>query len=130
MCKFKTHRISQNNELFYADVVITNRLRVKINKAAEKKEPMWRRRLQNKIKELRKDLGQLESSKDKGVSNTRHWQTLERKYNIRVKKLGVVIEELEQRNIGVIKLGAIKDGQIGLDKTECFRIISGSFIGN
>ena len=111
LCKFKTNSITRTNELFYAGaVVVTNRLGVKINKAAEGKEPMWRRRLQNKIKELRKDLGQLESSKDKGVSNTRHWQTLERKYNIRVKKLGVVIEELEQRNIGVIKLGAIKDG--------------------
>ena len=53
---------------------------------------MWRRRLQNKIKELRKDLSQLESSKDKEVSNVRHWQTLERKYSIRVKTLGAAIE--------------------------------------
>ena len=58
---------------------------------------MWRRRLQNKIEELRKDLSQLESSKDKEVSNLRHWQTLERKYSIRVKTLGVVVEELKQR---------------------------------
>ena len=33
---------------------------------------MWRRRLQNKIKELRKDLSQLESTKDMKVSNVRH----------------------------------------------------------
>ena len=46
---------------------------VKINKAAERKELMWRRRLHNKIKELRKDLSQLELSKDKEVSNLRHW---------------------------------------------------------
>ena len=55
-------------------------------------EPMSRRGLQNKIKELRKDLSQLESSKDKEVSNARHWETLERKYSIRLKTLGVVIE--------------------------------------
>ena len=98
LCKFKTRSITKTNELFYAGaVVVTNRLGVKINKAAERKEPMWRRRLQNKIKELRKDLSQLESSKDKNVSNVRHWQTLERKYNIRVKTLGAVIEELKQR---------------------------------
>ena len=73
LCKFKTHSITKTNELFYAGaVVVTNRLGVKINKAAERKEPMWRRRLQNKIKELRKDLSQLESSKDKEVSNVRH----------------------------------------------------------
>ena len=69
--KFKIHSITKTNELFYAGaVVVTNRLGVKINKAAERKEPMWRRRSQNKIKELRKDLSQLESSKE--VSNVWH----------------------------------------------------------
>ena len=58
---------------------------------------MWKRRLQNKIKELRKDLSQLESSKDKGISNFRHWKRLERKYSIRVKRLNVVVEELKQK---------------------------------
>ena len=56
LCKFKTHSILKTNELFYAGaVVVTNRLGVKINKAAERREPMWRRGLQNKIKKLRKD---------------------------------------------------------------------------
>ena len=37
--KFKTHSITKNNELFYAGVVVArNRLEVKINKAAERKE--------------------------------------------------------------------------------------------
>ena len=58
---------------------------------------MWKRRLQNKIKELRKDLSQLEALKNKDISNFRHWQRLERKYSIRVKRLNVVIEELKQR---------------------------------
>ena len=73
MCKFKTHSITKTNQLFYAGaVVVTNRLGVKINKAAERKEPMWKRRLRNKIKELRKDLSQLESLKDKEVNKVRH----------------------------------------------------------
>ena len=58
---------------------------------------MWKRRLQNKIKELRKDLSQLEASKDKDISNFRHWERLKRKYSIRVKRLDVVVEELKQR---------------------------------
>ena len=57
---------------------------------------MWKRSLQNKIKELRKDLSRLETSKDKDISNFRHWERLERKYSIRVKRLNVVIEELKQ----------------------------------
>ena len=64
---------------------------------AGRKEPMWKRRLQKKIKKLSKDLTQLEASKNKGISNLRHWQRLESKYSIRVKRLNVIIEELKQR---------------------------------
>ena len=84
--------------MFYAGaVVVTNRLGVKIDKVTWRKEPMWKRRLQNKIKELRKNLSQLEVSKDKDISNFRHWERLERKHNIRIKRLNVAIEELKQR---------------------------------
>ena len=54
-------------------------------------------RLKNNIKEFRKDVSQLEASKDKDISNFRHWERLERKYSIRVKRLNVVIEELKHR---------------------------------
>ena len=98
LSKFKSHSITKTNELFYAGAFnVTNRLGVKIDKVAGRKEPMWKRRLQNKFKELRKDLSQLEASKDKGISNFRHCKRLERKYSIRVKRLNVVIEELKKR---------------------------------
>ena len=98
LSKFKTPSITQTNEMFYAGAfVVTNRLGVKIDKVAGRKEPMWTRRLKNKIKELRKDLSQLEALKDKDISNFRHWERLERKYSIRVKRLNVVIEDLKQR---------------------------------
>ena len=83
--------------MFYEGaLVVTNRLGVKIDKVAQRKEPMWKRRLQNKIKKLRNDLSQLEASKDKDVSNFRHWERLETKYCIRVKRLNAVIEKLKQ----------------------------------
>ena len=73
MSKFKTHGIIKTNELLYVGAaVVTNRLGVEIDKVAGRKEPMWKKRLQNKIKELRKDLSQLEASKDKDISNFRH----------------------------------------------------------
>ena len=57
LSKFKAHSITKTNELLYAGaVVVTNRLGVKIDKVAGRKAPIWKRRLQNKIKELRKDL--------------------------------------------------------------------------
>ena len=98
LSKFKTNSITKTNELFYTGAfAVTKRLGVKIDKVAERKEPMWKRRLQNKTKELRKDLNQVEASKDKDISNFRHWERLERKYSIRVKRLNEVIEELKQR---------------------------------
>ena len=99
LSKFKTHSITKTNELFYAGAfVFTNRLGVKIDKVAGRKEPMWKKTLLKKIKELRKDLlSQLEASKDKGITNFRHWERLEKKYSIRVKRSNVVIEELKQR---------------------------------
>ena len=64
-------------KIFYAGaVVVTNRSGVKINKATERKEAMWRRRLQNKINKLRNYLSQ--SSNDKEVCNVRHWETLDK----------------------------------------------------
>ena len=96
LSKFKTHSITKTNELFSARaVVVTNRLGVKTDKVAGRKEPMWKRRLQNKIKGLKEDLSQL-ASKDKDISNFRHWERLEKKYSIRVKRMNVVIEELKQ----------------------------------
>ena len=63
-------------KIFYAGaVVVTNRSGVKINKATERKEAMWRR-LQNKINKRRNYLSQ--SSKDKEVCNVRHWETLDK----------------------------------------------------
>ena len=66
LSKFKTHSITKTSELFYVGpAVVTNRLGVKIDKVASRKEPMWKKRLQNKIKDLRKDLSQLKASKEK-----------------------------------------------------------------
>ena len=93
LSKFKTNSITKTNELFYVGaVVVTNRLGVKIDKVAGRKKPMWKKRSQNKVKELRKDLSQLEASKDKDISNFRHWERLEGNYSVRVKRLNVVIE--------------------------------------
>ena len=95
--KFKTHSITKINQLCYAGaVVVVNRLGVKIDKVAGRKEPMCKKSLQNKIKELIKDSSQLEASKDKDISSFRHWERLDRKYSIRVIRLNLVIKELKQ----------------------------------
>ena len=44
-----------------------------------------------------RDVTQLAASKDKDISNFRHWERLEIAHSIRVKQLNVVIEELKHR---------------------------------
>ena len=99
--------------MLYAEAAAgTTRLGVKIDNAGGRKEPMWKRRLRNKIKELRKHFSQLEASKDKDISNFRHWGRLERKYSIRVKRLNVVIEELKQRTTAIAAKVRRHQGQV------------------
>ena len=51
LSKFKVHSITKTNELFYAEAfVVTNGLGVKIDKVDGRKEPVWKRKLQTKIK--------------------------------------------------------------------------------
>ena len=53
LSKFKTQSITETNELFYAGaVVVTNRVGVKIDKVARRKEPMRKERLQNRLNSL------------------------------------------------------------------------------
>ena len=104
LSKFKTHSITKTNGLFYAGAFVTNRLGVMIDKVVGRKEPMWKRKLHNKIKELRKDLSQVEASKDKDISNFRHWERLEQKYSIRVKRLNVIIEFKQRTTVIAAKV--------------------------
>ena len=121
LSKFKTHSITKANELCYAGaVVVTNRLGAKIDKVARRKEPMWERRLQNKMKELRKDLSQLEPSKDKDINNFRHWERLERKRleSITVKRLNVVIEEFKHRITAIAANVRRYQGRVATDRAD------------
>ena len=73
LSELKTHSTTNTNKFLYPGaLVVTNRTAVKIDKEAERKEPVTKARLQNKMKEFRNDLSQLEVSKDKGISNFRH----------------------------------------------------------
>ena len=99
--------------IYAGAVVVTNRLEVKVDQVAGRKEPMWKRRLQNKIKELKKDLRQLDAWKVKDTSGFRHWERLERKYSIWVKRLNVVIEELKQRITAIAAKVRRYQGRIG-----------------
>ena len=73
LSKLTMHSTTKTNKLLYPGaLVVTNRIAVKIDKEVERKEPVTKRRLQNKMKEFRKDLSQLEVLKDEDISNFTH----------------------------------------------------------
>ena len=71
----KNRLLDKTGKSSYAGAVVvnTNKLGVMINKAAKRKETMRKKSLQDRFKDKRKGLSQLESSDDKEVGNVRHW---------------------------------------------------------
>ena len=71
----KNRLLDKTGKSSYAGAVVvnTNKLGVMINTAAKRKETMWKKSLQDRFKDKRKGLSQLESSNDKEVGNVRHW---------------------------------------------------------
>ena len=93
-----TDTIGETNDLIYAGaVLVSERLGIKQQKKKSRlNEPPWKRRLDNKLKALRKDLSQLTTVANRQKQIDAYPQ-MEKKYRIRTKGLSVVIEELKQR---------------------------------
>ena len=73
----------------------------KTRKPKENRTPHWRRRILEKQKALRKDLGQLNEMKRNELQNEGTKSRLERKYRIEEKGTVVVHEEVQQRLVAI-----------------------------
>ena len=73
----------------------------KTRKPKENRTPHWRRRILEKQKALRKDLGQLNEMKRNELQNEGTKSGLERKYRIEEKGIVVVHEEVQQRLVAI-----------------------------
>ena len=62
-----------------------------------KKKTWWKRRLEEKLKELSRDLDFVNSLIEKRNIKKKHEDRLERRYNIRRKRRNIVREEMKQR---------------------------------
>ena len=73
----------------------------KIRNPKENRTPHWRRRILEKQKTLRKDLGQLNRMKRNELQNESTKSKLERKYRIEEKGIVVVHEKVQQRLVAI-----------------------------
>ena len=89
--------ITELNNTMYTAAAYVSQL-VGANKLPKiKKEPWWKRRLEGKLKELSRDLDFVNNLLEKRNIKKKHKDRLERRYNVRRKKLEIVREEIKQR---------------------------------
>ena len=70
---------------------------IKSGKGGPRKDPWWKRRINEDIKRIRRDLNILQRELKGQVRNRAKIEELENKYHFKSKKLNTVIEELKQR---------------------------------
>ena len=97
-----TENITETNTLIRAAAnCVADMVKYKQRETNEKREPHWRRRILEKQRKLRKDLGQISRMKRNEVHNVGTKEKLERTYHINEKSIEVVLEEVKQRLIAV-----------------------------
>ena len=94
-----TSTITETNNLLYATAtVVTEEMGIDIKKVNNKRNqiPPWKRRLQRRLTDLRKDLSRLDELKEGRLKNQRIITALFNKYQLEHRPLKQVIEECRQ----------------------------------
>ena len=101
-----TNCITETNELLYATAfVVTEELGYKINerKKIDGKDPPWKRRIQNKINNMRKDISRLKELETQNLKNKKLVDELTKKHQLSKKNIKQVVEELKQHTRALSK---------------------------
>ena len=96
----ETKNITQTNNLIKAaGVWVADQLGLKKYEGGKKKDPWWKRRIEEDIKQLKKDINILERVKEGQIGARKEGKAklIEEKYGVKRKGLTTVIEELKQR---------------------------------
>ena len=94
----KTVTITETNSVLRAaGNIIAEIVGYKSKEMTGDRQPNWRRRILEKQKVLRKELGQLNRMRREGLQNEGVISKLERKFNVKRKRAEVVHEEVRQR---------------------------------
>ena len=98
----ETKNITQTNKLIKAvGVWVADRLGLKKYEGGRKKDPWWKRRIEEDIKQLKKDINILQRVKkwQIGARRVGKAKLIEKKYGVKRKVITTVIEELTQRTL-------------------------------
>ena len=96
----ETKNITQTNNLIKAaGVWVADQLGLKKSEGGKKKDPWWKRRIEEDIKQLKKNINILKRVKKGQIGEYKEGKgkLVEEKYGVKRKGLTTVIEELKQR---------------------------------
>ena len=100
--QIETKNANQTNNLIRAaGVWVADQLGLKKYEGGKKKDPWWKRRVEEDVKQLKKDINILERVKKEQIGARKEGKVklVEEKYGVKIKSLTTVIEELKQRII-------------------------------
>ena len=100
--QIETKNTNQTNNLIRAaGVWVADQLGLKKYEGGKKKDPWWKRRVEEDVKQLKKDINILERVKKEQIGARKEGKVklVEEKYGVKIKSLTTVIEELKQRKI-------------------------------
>ena len=97
ICAVETKNISEINKLILCGALVTCRLLGMKNSQKKQQEPHWKRRIENKINSLRKDVSLITRWQNDRLNKEREKERLDQMYRIRRKGFKRVAEELKQR---------------------------------
>ena len=93
-----TDSIRHTNKMIKAAAVyIGEQMGLKRKLVGKKSEPWWKRRIEEDIKRVRKNVNILERYMKNELNNINKYNRLDRKYHLKKKGVNMVIEELKQR---------------------------------
>ena len=96
----KTKNITETNKLINAESVwVADQTGLKKFEIGRRKEPWWKRRIENDIKNLKHDINIMHRESKGELGSKKKWKLkdLEEKYRVRKRGINTVIEELKQR---------------------------------
>ena len=96
--KIVTTDITSTNDLIYGGSVIVNEMvGIKRKENYTRKQPWWKRRLEQQITDLNRDLGRVNAMIQGKRIKQKHTHYLQNRYKIKQKGFGVAREEIKQR---------------------------------
>ena len=96
--KITSESITDTDDIIYGGAAVaTEMIGIKAGKKSNNKESWWRRLLEQRAKELSRDLGRMNSLIEKNTLKERITGRLQLKYKIKQKGLKIVREEIKQK---------------------------------